>query len=147
MKTLSELETILADVETSLLRYQNEQLEGILDGLSLDTTPSVEEQSPVASQGLKQDHASSGGGLPAPAPEGYRGYSLEREGDIRFDDGSIDSAQAERMKNLRWALTGGPSAPLPATQQAKAAKAKEYSRKDRHNMGDVDNSGAMSGAS
>jgi len=146
MKTTQDLETILADVESQLLRCRAERLESLLDGLSGEGDGSVDEASEVASQGLTQDSPESGGGLGKGAPEAYRGYSLEREGDVRFDDGSVESDQAERLKKLRWALMGGPADLGPATQAAKAAKAKEYSKTDRNNMGDVDNSGRMSGA-
>ena len=136
MKTINDLEVILADVETQLLRHRVDQLENILDAV----TGGVEEATEIASQGLSQTSQESGGGAGPGAPEGYRGYSLEREGDIRFDDGSIESAQAERVKTLRWALMGGPADLGPQTQEAKAKMAKDYSRNDRYNTGDVDNS-------
>jgi hypothetical protein len=137
MKTINDLESILADVETQLLRHRVDQLENILDAVSDED---FEEAYEIASQGLSQNSQESGGGLGSGSPEGYRGYSLEREGDIRFDDGSVSSAQAERVKALRWALMGGPADLGPQTQAEKAKMAKDYSRNDRYNTGDTDNS-------
>jgi len=146
--SLANLETTLADVETELWKRRSVTLESLLDAISDDDDPDdeVEEQSQVASDALSTRYKSSAGGLGKGAPEGYRGRSVEREGDIKFDDGSVDSAQAERMNVLKAAMRGGPADMPPQTTTAKAAAAKKYSRKDRDNMGDVDNSGAMSGA-
>ncbi len=136
---LTTLNLVLADIKAALFERKCSQLESVIDGYEAELG-----EASLASDGTKIASKQAGGGMSG--PEAYAGYTVGREGDRKLDSGGTLSASSERMTTLKAALHGGPGDMPPQTTAGKAAMAKKYSRNDRENKGDVDNSGYNSGA-
>ncbi len=141
---LDELNLVLADIKTALVERRCEHLEAAIDEYDDDEDDDDLDEASLASDGTKISKQQAGGG--SGGPEAYTGYTVGNEGDRKLDGGGTKSASSERMQTLRASLHGGPGDMPPQTTAGQAAHAKKYSRKDRENMGDVNNSGHYSGA-